>query len=80
MVQKPNPPSIEAPRFPAPDLIRSHLKEKYAWLDEVFLTEEVGGAINITWSAYHLLQKRGQAFTVSIACCSHSQTYNGENM
>lgn len=28
MVQKPNPPSIEAPHFPAPDLIRSHLKEE----------------------------------------------------
>lgn len=52
IVQKPNPPSIEAPHFPAPDLIRSH-KEEYPWLDEVFLTEEVAGAINITWSAYH---------------------------
>ena len=43
------------------------LTYKYAWLEQVCLTEKVTDAISITWAVYHATQKRGKPFEVSIS-------------
>ena len=62
----PNPPSVESLPNPEPELIRSHLKEEYAWLQKVSVSESVDDAVSITWSSFHATQKRSQPFEVSI--------------
>ena len=47
IAQNPNPLPVASPSLPAPELISSHLKEEYYWLEEVFLTEEVADAVSI---------------------------------
>ena len=39
---------------------------EYQWLEKVIVTEEVDGAVNLTWSAHHASMKRGPEFEVSI--------------
>lgn len=67
LIKKPNPPPVVCHSFPAPQSIQSHLKEEYAWLEEVLLTENVEDAVCITWSAHHAIQKRSKPFEVSIS-------------
>ena len=61
-----NPPTAGSLPYPAPESIWSHLKEEYAWLEKVSLSQSVGDAISITWTSHHATQKRSQPFEVSI--------------
>ena len=42
------------------------LKNEFAWLENVCLTETMNDRVGITWSAHHASKKRGIAFEVSI--------------
>lgn len=64
---KPNPPSTVITPFPAPNSIQTHLKEEYAWLEDVSLVQDIDDAVNITWSAHHASLKRSKSFGVSIS-------------
>ena len=55
--KKPTPPSGTVP-MPTTDLLRPQLALEYEWLEKIFVTEEVDGAVNLTWSAHHASQKR----------------------
>ncbi len=66
MAKNPNPPSMPNPTLPSADSIRSHLLEEYVWLEEVSLTEDVAGAVSITWAAHHAAKKRNGPFKPSI--------------
>ena len=48
------------------DLLKPQLALGYEWLEKVLVTEEVDGAVNLTWSAHHASQKRSPEFVVSI--------------
>ena len=63
--KNPTPPSGTVPVVSS-DLLRPQLALEYEWLDKVLVTEEVDGAINLTWSAHHASQKRNPEFEVSI--------------
>ena len=52
--------------MPTTDLLRPQLAPEYEWLEKVLVTEEVDGAVNLTWSAHHASQKRSPEFEVSI--------------
>ena len=39
---------------------------EYQWLEKVCVSEEIDGAINLTWSAHHASCKRSPEFEVSI--------------
>ena len=52
--------------MPTTDLLRPQLALEYEWLEKVLVTEEVDGAVNLTWSTHHASQKRSREFEVSI--------------
>ena len=52
--------------MPTTDLLRPQLAVEYEWLEKVLVTEEVDGAVNLTWSTHHASQKRSPEFEVSI--------------
>ena len=66
ITKNPNPPTAGSLPYPAPGSIWSHLKEEYAWLEKVSLSQSVDDAIRITWASHHAMQKRSQPFEVSI--------------
>ncbi len=49
------------------EFLTTHLTMEYRWLEEVFVTEEIDGEVNVSWAAYHASKKRSSAFEVSIA-------------
>ena len=65
--KKPSPPPVVCHSIPAPQSIQSQLKEEFAWLEEVSLTENVSDGVSITWSAHHAARKRSKPFEVSIS-------------
>ncbi|KAJ8364285.1 hypothetical protein SKAU_G00131160 [Synaphobranchus kaupii] len=66
--KNPPPPKADGPSVPdVTDLPRLQLVLEYEWLEKVRLTEEIDGAMNITWSAHHASMKRSPAYEVSIA-------------
>ena len=65
--KKPSPPPVVCHSIPAPQSIQSHLKEEFAWLEGVSLTENVSDGVSITWSAHHAARKRSKPFEVSIS-------------
>ena len=67
IAKNPNPPKDVSLKLPSPNSIESHLKEEYAWLEHVCLTENVTDAVSITWAVNHATQKRGKPFEVSIS-------------
>ncbi|KAK6167166.1 hypothetical protein SNE40_021261 [Patella caerulea] len=66
-ITKKSTPPVASKSLPLPELLRSHFTEEYTWLEEVYLTENVADAVNITWSAHHATQKRSRPFEVSIS-------------
>eukprot|EP00745_Piridium_sociabile_P026562 TRINITY_DN4240_c0_g2_i9.p1 TRINITY_DN4240_c0_g2~~TRINITY_DN4240_c0_g2_i9.p1 ORF type:complete len:1084 (-),score=281.98 TRINITY_DN4240_c0_g2_i9:490-3741(-) len=60
--KKPSPPQSSIPD-PGTSLLRSQLKLEFEWLEKVTVTD---GPVDVTWSAHHASQKRGQPFEVSI--------------
>ena len=66
ITKNPNPPTAGSLPYPAPESIWSHLKEEYAWLEKVSLSQSVDDAIRITCASHHAMQKRSQPFEVSI--------------
>lgn len=52
--------------IPPTDLLKPHLAFEYEWLEKVLDTEEIDGAVNLTWSGYHACQKRSPKFEVPI--------------
>ena len=56
----------EGLNVPGIDLLKPQLTLEYEWLGKVCVTEEVEGAVNVTWSANHASNKRSATFEVSI--------------
>ena len=52
--------------MPGIDFLKPQLALEYEWLEKVCVTEEVDGAVNVTWSAHHASKKRSAPFEVSI--------------
>ena len=48
---------------PYTSLLRSQLAMEYEWLEKVTVTD---GPVDVTWSAHHASQKRGEPFEISI--------------
>ena len=48
------------------DVFGPQLALEYQWLEKVRVTEEIDGAINLTWSAHHAPCNRSPEFEVSI--------------
>ena len=51
--EKSSPPQVVCHSVPEPRPIQSHLKEEFAWLKDVSLTENMSDDISITRSAHH---------------------------
>jgi len=55
----PNPPPAAYDSLPAPESIQSHLKQEFAWLKDVYLTEDVDRSICPTTSCAWKLVSMG---------------------
>ena len=44
------------------DLLIPQLSPEFVWLEKVLVTEDVDGAVNLTWSAHHASQKRSMGY------------------
>ena len=64
--KNPSPPRADGLIVPGIDLLKPQLALEYEWLEKVCVTEEVDGAVNVTWSAHHASKKRSAPFEVSI--------------
>ena len=52
-----SPPKAEGLVLPGIDLLKPRLALEYEWLEKVCVTEEVDGAVTVTWSAHHTSKK-----------------------
>lgn len=66
LTKNPDPPLAVHQTLPSPKVIQLHLKDEYAWLEQMSLTEYVAVEVGVTWAAYHAQQKRGKPFEVRI--------------
>ena len=64
--KNPFPPRAEGLIVPGIDLLKPQLTLEYEWLEKVCVTEDVDGAVNVTWSAHHASKKIRAPFEVSI--------------
>ena len=64
--KNPTPPQGRGLTEPSFDLLPSQLALEYEWLEKVSVTQNVDGAVDVTWSAHHASKKRGPVFEVNI--------------